>query len=277
MWTLSFNGLTVGQGTPYNVVELTGVADAPDIRSSDVNKSRQHGLWPGVDFLAGRTIGATLDIDATQDLSVWEAFKGALVAASSAELPLVLNLPYLGAGEPVACLARVRRLSVPVDRRATHYWPQANIEWFATDPRLYSVSVTSLTADVASQTGAGLTFDAAFDLSFGGPLPSGVVNLDNVGNFDAPWVAEITGPTTDPRIESITLDRTLSFSGTVQAGQVLRVDSATKTATLDGSSRYSWLVPGSQWFDLMPGANEVRVAASAGSGQGTLTFRSAWI
>ena len=271
--TLIWDGTTI----TGNIVELEGVYETPDVRTSDVDRSRAHGQWPGVDLLGGRAITATIQANSPLDSQDWPDGQRALTPASD-ERVLQVQLSGFAGGETVRCLARVRRLAVPVDVDRYQFGvPQVVVEWWATDPRFYADTETSASAEISSPTGAGLTFDVTFDLGFGGAIPAGVVNVDNDGNFAAPWVAEITGPVVNPRVESVTGGRTLRLAGSVQAGETLRIDSATKTVTLDGASRYSWLVPGSQWFDLNPGSNQVRFAASSGTGVGTLTFRSAWV
>ena len=275
--TLTYNGLPIGLGAGLEVVELEGVYETPDVRTSDVDRSRAHGQWPGVDLLGGRAITATLQANVPLDNPQWAGLQAALRATGD-ELPLVLQLSGFAGGTTVRANCRVRRLAVPVDVDRYQFGvPQVVVEWWATDPRFYADTETSASASVQSPEGVGLTFDATFDLTFGGPLPSGVMNVNNDGNFPAPWVMDLEGPLTDPRIEHVTSGATLDLSGVVQAGQVLRVDSLARTITVDGASRYSWVQPRSQWFDLSPGANQVRVAAQAGSGSGTLTFRSAWI
>ena len=274
---LAYFGIPLTLSAGLSVVELEGVWETPDVRTSDVDRSRAHGLWPGIDLLGGRAITATLQANYPLDDPAWETLQ-TVFRATGDEQPLTLQLSGFAGGRVVRCNARVRRVAVPVDVDRYQFGvPQLVVEWFATDPRFYADSETSASAEISSPTGAGLTFDVTFDLGFGGAIPAGVVNVDNDGNFSAPWVAEITGPVTNPRVESVTGGRTLRLAGSVQAGETLRIDSATKTVTLDGASRYSWLVPGSQWFDLDPGSNQVRFAASSGTGVGTLTFRSAWI
>lgn len=275
--TLTYNGVTIGAGSDLKVVELEGVWETPEVRTSDVDRSRAHGQWQGVDLLGGRAITATVQANVPVDDPQWATVQSALVATGD-ELPLTVELSGFAGGAQVLADVRVRRVSVPVDvERYPFGVPRLVVEWWATDPRFYSASEVSESASISSPTGTGLTFDATFDLSFGGPIPAGIVNVTNGGNFAAPWVATIAGPVTDPRIEHVDLGRTLEFDGTVNAGETLTVSSATRTVTINGTSRYSWLVPGSQWFDLPPGANQLRFAAQSGSGSGTLTFRSAWI
>jgi hypothetical protein len=281
--TLTYNGLTIGVGSDFRVVELEGLWETPDVRTSDVDRARAHGQWAGVDLLGGRAITATVQANADLGDPAWGTLQQAL-RATGPELPLSVELSGYANGRALVANARVRRLAVPVDVERYQFGvPRVVVEWWATDPRLYDAQLTTASAQVSAPTGTGLVFDATFDLYFYDPndgppvVPSGVVSVSNDGNFSAPWVAEIAGPVTDPRIENVTTGQTLRFRGTVNGGQVLRVDSQARSVTLDGGSRYSWLLPRSRWFDVVPGVNQVRFAAVGGTGAGTLTFRSAWI
>lgn len=276
---MTYKGLllsTVANG--LGLVEIEGVYDTPDIRTADMDRARSHGQWAGVDLLGGRAITATVQIARPHpDEGSWAALQAALRPTGD-ESPLVIELSGFANGYSVQTDARIRRVSIPVDADRYQFgYPQATVEWWATDPRFYNTAETTETVDIAAPGGNGLTFDATFDLEFGGAIPSGIINVTNDGNFETPWVVEFSGLVNDVRIESVTTGKTLYFDGTVLDGQTLRIDSANRTVTLDGASRYSWLIPGSQWFDLAPGANQLRLAANAGSGSGTLTFRSAWI
>jgi hypothetical protein len=267
---------TVANGA--GVVALEGVWDTPDLRTADVDRARAHGQWAGVDLLGGRAITATVQLAVPHpNEASWSVLQTALRPTGD-ESPLAITLSGFAGGNQVVANARVRRVNIPVDiDRYQFGYPQATVEWWCTDPRFYASTDTTESVSVSSPTGLGLTFDATFDLEFGGPIPSGVINTTNDGNFAAPWVVEFEGPVLNPRIESVTEGKTLEFDGTVNAGQTLRVDSLARTATLDGASRYSWLQPGSQWPELVPGANQFRLIAAAGEGLATLTYRSAWI
>ena len=276
---ITYKGVTFGVvGAGAEVVEIEGVWDTPDLRTSDMDRSRAHGQWAGVDLLGGRAVTATVQVVVPHpNEATWSALQSAL-RVTGAESPLTIELSGFAGGNPVQANARVRRANIPVDADRYQFGaPQATVEWWATDPRFYATTETTETVTVSSPSGLGLTFDATFDLTFGGPIPTGVLNVTNDGNFEAPWVVEFAGPIADPRIESVTEGKTLYLGGVVNEGQTLRIDSLNRSITIDGASRYSWLLPGSQWFDIAPGANQLRLAANAGSGSATLTFRSAWI
>lgn len=276
-WQLTFNGLTLG-GAPYGVSELTGFHDAPDVRADDQMRSRAHGQWANVDYLGGRTIQASIIVTSPHPSgSTWQALSQALVAGQAAESTLTATLPGVAMGATVQVGARVRRLSLPIDLDYTVGVGRAEVEWHCTDPRIYSSTLTTLSTSQAVSSG-GLVFPAVAPLAFAGSASGGQITATNAGEFAAPWVATISGPVTDPRLENITTGQTVAFTGTVDSGQTLVVSSLDRTVLLNGTaSRYSWLVGTSQWFDLAAGDNTVRFAGTSGTGSLSFSFRSVWI
>lgn len=279
-WTLTFGGLTIGgDGSRYQLTQLTGVHDAPEVRTSDQIRARTHGLFAGTDYLGGRSIVAEIEVVAPHPSeTVWQAFSSALIVGAETETTLGFQVPGLAGGAAVQVSARVRKLSLPVERSYLNGHGRAVVEWFATDPRVYSQTLTTATASQATVAGTGVTFPVTFPLSFGGAVSGGQLTATNSGEFGAPWVATISGPIENPTLENITTGETLAFVGSLAAGETLVVDSLARSVLLNGSaSRYSWLVVGSEWFTVQPGDNAIRLAGTSGTGSVSFSFRSAWI
>jgi len=278
MYQITYRGLTIGNDDRLRLVELAGVHDTPDVRTSDVDRARAHGQWAGIDLLTGRAITATMQVVADFDDQVWADMTTALTAATGAESALTVSLPGLAQGRTVQADARVRRLSIPVDTERYQFGaPQASVEWWATDPRWYDTTEDSITVPVYGTQDNGMTFDVTFDLEFGGVTPRGAAVAHNDGNFPAPWQVIFDGPVTNPRIQNTATGQQLEFTGTVPGGSQLVVDSLNRVVQLDGASRYQWLGTQSQWFDLAPGTTPLRIVAESGTGAATLTYRSTWI
>lgn len=278
-WQMNFNGLTFGAGTVYRISNVIGLHDLPDVRSSDQPRSRQHGEFAGIDLLGGRDIDVQITVTAKHpDDTTWQALSQALVAGLPQELPLTMQIPGVALGNELQVQARVRRLSLPVDMDYYVGVGRGAVSFHLTDPRLYSSTETSLSVNQAAPDGSGLTFNATFPLTFGGGSSGGQVVATNDGEFAAPWVATLSGPVTNPRLENVTSGEIISFDGTVNSGETLVVSSLNRTVLLNGTaSRYSWLEQGSTWFDLAPGNNTIRFAGTSGTGSMTFVFRSAWI
>jgi hypothetical protein len=275
-WQMQWAGLTIGGDSPYQLVEVSGVQDSPDVRTSDADRARASGEWAGNDLVSGRTITATVEVVASDEPTI-AAFKSAMTVATGPERPLTLQFPGVAGGDQVTVGARVRRLSLPVNRRYQFGHATATVQWRATDPRIYSIDVQEQTVAVFGGQDNGVEFDMVFDAEFGGVVPRGAVPANNDGNFPAPWSVTFDGPVTNPRIENQQTGQRLEFIGTVPGGSRLVVGSMNRTVQLDGASRYQWLKTRSQWFDLEPGVTTLRLAAESGTGSATLTYRSAWI
>lgn len=153
------------------------------------------------------------------------------------------------------------------------------MELIATDPLIYSDTLSSGMTTLEVATVSGLTWPLSWPLSWGGSTQSGTINATNNGNTATPVVIRIDGPVTDPTIENVTTGSELSLSITVETGDFLLIDSGQRSVLLNGTaSRYSTLDPGSTWFDLEPGLNTIRFAgASSTAGTLSITWRSAWL
>ena len=276
-WEITFNGLTIGP-RPYGITRLTGFHEAPDVRTADQNRARQHGQWSSPDFLGGRTVQASIIVLSKHPSStVWQALSQALVAGQATESTLTATLPGVAYGNTIQVNARVRKLSLPIDLDYTIGTGRAEVEWHCTDPRIYSSTLTTLTTTQATSSG-GLLLPALAPLAFIGTATGGQVVATNSGEFDAPWTAVISGPVTNPRIENVTTGQTISFTGELGEGDTLTISSLDRTVLLNNTtSRYSWLTAGSSWFDLPAGDTTVRFAGASGSGSIDLSFRSVWI
>lgn len=276
---IEFNGVNIADADKKEIV----VADfftAPDIRNSDRPRGQQDGLFPGIDYYAGRTLTAELEIwgdDLTDFYNKYSVVRNALVK-TSAEKILEFKVP--GWPTNLISFCRVRKCSGPqINQQFDLHVGKVVVQWESTDPRLYQATQQSSTTSFIG-TQPGRTYNLTFNRSFGGIVSSNTIPAVNAGNYDAPWTAIINGPVTNPSIENATLGKTISFVGSLATGEQLYVSSPPYSTVLLGgtSSRYSWLVDSTQWFLLQPGNNDIRFNGSS-AGTPTLDFfwRSAWI
>lgn len=84
----------------------------------------------------------------------------------------------------------------------------------------------------------------------GGPTMITIGSIDNVYPI---W--ELKGPAVNPQLSNITTNTTLSYSGTVTASQILKVDMLNKIVTLNGSSVINNV--SGEWVYFKPGENRV--------------------
>jgi hypothetical protein len=288
-WQVQFNGLTMGAGTPYGLVKIDGL-DLPKIRGGDLARPRDHGELAGLDLLGGRDVTITGDFvaDGTSLQHAGQALGTAFAPAprGTTEVPLWFQEP----GLPVlALMCRARKRSVPRDLSYSMGLAMSAVSVHATDPRLYGAPQTA-TVGLGTPLG-GMTFPAAFPLSFGGGTVAGVITANNGGNFEMRPLLTIAGPCTNPVVVNATAGWQLALSNptqtgyTVLAGDTLVIDTDLHTVqyfvggTGTGAARRAWVVPGSTWPSavsgvggLVPGNNTLQFTSGDSSAvAGTLT------
>ena len=289
-WQFSYQGLTFGQGQSIKVAHVTGLGDLAEVRNGDQSRPRDHGQLVGLDLFGGRDV--TFDLEAESSTGQVETTLLTLAQVTSpgltTEQPLWFQLP----GQPLlAVMCRPRKRTLPWD---VGYMignvAQVSVQFHATDPRIYTAGA-SVTVGLPSPT-AGLKFPVTFPLTFGTTTPNGVT-VTNSGNVESRPVLVISGPVTNPSVQnaSISTNPVLTFSNpgqsgyTVAAGDQLVVDldshsilyyvGGVSSGTAP-ASRGSWLVSGSTWWDLQPGANLIQfLSKDSASVAGTLTVQYA--
>lgn len=279
-WQAEYNGVLLGDGTPFLISQVTGLLDLPDITTADQSRLRRHGLRAGDDFTAGRRFAFTLEISSTDTVTFSDAVDQLMAATTPGGDPaaLVFQIPGVAGSGKRTVFCRPRRRSLPVGREFYYELPLATIEFYSVDPRIESNTLGSDSTTLAS-AGGGLNFNATAPFTFGAVSVGGTLNLANAGNFDAAPTITITGPVTNPAIESITQDKTLSFTITLATGETLVIDTEERTVLLGGTaSRYNTLDTDAEWFTLQPGNNEIRFqAATTTAATMDITWRSAWV
>lgn len=264
-YEIEFNGQQIGGASNISVVSFTPFEN-PEMRVSDFARPLDDGLFPGNDYYGGKSFILEMEVD-----SGWTGVRAALAAfQTSDEMPIVFQLPTIGKLQ-INCRVR-RRSSLPIDiGYVVGSSTTVSVEFFATDPRVYSLTKHTSVATLAAST-AGLTFDATPNFVFGGATSSTVV-VDNAGTYATHPLIVITGAIDNPVLENVTSGKLLQFAGSLASGDTLSVDFLNRTVILNGTaSRYSWVVDSSAWWDLAPGNNSIRLGGSAGSPVPTATI-----
>ena len=279
-WEMEYQSFAFGGDSDYAVAQIQGLADLPQISSGDRSRLLRHGLHPGDDFLQGRSFSMAIEVYgsdssdlATNVQSLWSALR-----PGQDEAALVMQVPGMCNGAKFLSWCRPRRRSAPINREWFYNLPVMQVEWFATDPRLYALTESSQAISLPT-SGGGLTFDVTPDIAFGSVSTGGEQVLNNAGTFETSPVFVITGPVTNPKLTNTTTDKVWEYSGTISSGDYLVVDMGVRSVLLNGTaSRYSNLTAASEFWDLEPGNNSVQYRASAYTAStATATWRSAWV
>lgn len=151
-----------------------------------------------------------------------------------------------------------------------------NMTLFCPDFAFYNVNSTSVTLNVLSPGGGVIPIIFPMVLSASSGNTTIAVNNGNTPTFP---LITLTGPLTNPTIQSNTLNRYMTFSTTLASGQQLVVDMKNKLITQGTSPKYSLLSSGYNWWWLNPGNNTLELITTNNSDTGNvlLTYNDAYI
>ena len=273
--------LLMGPGTDYRILTefnpftLTVRADQGGPRAWN------HGSWSGAEWAEERVVPLRI-VPKADDTAGWLVLHKALAAAfapvGDAGDPVELrfavdSIEYLILGRPRMVESDLSTLGVG--------WTYTRAVFVAQDPRIYSgVEQSAGPLSLPAQAG-GMFLPLLLPLSTGGTLIGGRVDLTNDGTTDTGLLLRIDGPVPEPRVTLLRPDgevQTLRWTGlTIPSGQWLEVDTAARTAFLnglEGASRFPGFV---DWPLLPPGTSTLRFgAADDDTGTLTVTYRHAW-
>lgn len=156
----------------------------------------------------------------------------------------------------------------------------------AGDPYKYAAGATGL---VRLQAGLprmdnlpGITFGAAgsaFPWDFGGgQVEQGQVAAVNPGNVEVHPLVTFTGPVPKPELRHHVQSKFIGLSSDVPAGVDAVIAHRAGRITVGGSSAFSQRAPGSTFFALTPGANDLRFTAPEFNSTALVTveYRPRW-
>jgi phage-related protein len=260
-----YQGVLLGSGTNYRTEKVEGLLSMPDLEVFDSDRNDDHGAYVGRSLLRPRIVQMDVAV-LMETLATMTDMETALRTLSTALNPLpgrttaqlVFQRP--GTGKRYVN-ARCTRRSFPSTYEVPHGLARGAIEFKCADPRIYSLTETSVAivlTGVSSNSGT----------------------VTNGGDFPHRPVLEILGPAVNPRIsnaqdgnKSIKVDITLS------AAETLIIDTFNRTVTLAGANRYDVVRNDNQWWELKPGANTITMNRTGTTGNATLTVkeRDTWL
>lgn len=278
--TVVLGGLTLGQ------VDAAGVAwtigrdglqgwDGTDVRTQATDRTADHGSWVGDTYLAARPITLSGTITAPDLASLDTAIDQLQTAASLTDTLLVVN-------ETIPKQAMVRQSGKPLIRLETDRIAVYSVLLTAADPRRYSTVLQQQSAALPGTTG-GLMLPLTVPITITAGGTAGTFTLVNEGSITTrPVLTVAGGPIPGFNIVATLPDGTvaaqMSYSDTLSAGDVLVIDCAAHTVTLNGAtSRRRYLSGG--WPEI-PARSSLTVSwGSVGYDPSALltgTCRSAW-
>lgn len=250
---IQWGDLTMGTGTRYHITTAEGIDDLPDVRTTDTAREGQHGDYTGPDTVGPRIVqlGLTLRADTPDELRqlVLDLQRATQPQRTPAALQL-LDWNWLA-------WAKVRRRAVPYDAEGLWRTGTAALEFYCADPHLYAIAPREM-ASTAYSPSAGRAYARAYPYTYGSTGSSGRIQAVNSGTAPTWPVLRIDGPVATPLIEQTNTGSGLTIDATLQAGEVLIIDTRSRAVLFMGdSSRRSWVRAGSTWPLLLPGTNEL--------------------
>lgn len=231
-------------------------------------RSADHGGWADPAYLTPRVVELTLTLVGGSFYSVQQS-----IEAITAAVPINdLGTLTIGLLDFDGRSADVRQGGdVLVAQRAAT--ATMSLSLVAPDPRRYSPIVSTYSTGLGQSVG-GLVVPVTPPVTIGATVILGGLTLTNAGNMATPPVFTVVGPCAPGSITHNS-GRTLRWNETIPAGRTLTIDTATRTALLDGTAQR--VVTGS-WFQLDPGENVVAFAATSYDADSLLSvsYRHSW-
>ncbi|QPB09775.1 minor tail protein [Streptomyces phage Shady] len=198
-WTLSYGPITIGDAEALPAVNFTNldVMSMPEVRTNDITLIQRDGYWAGDDYMGGRTVALSLEVQGKDSDEFNEAVNLIMRAFSpgvSGESPLTFKIPGVANGREAYVNVRTRRRSAPLDARFGRLYCAFEIELFATDPLIYATEETAVTIRNGTPSG---------------PLARVLVE----GSRTAETTIDFTG-VTNPRIENAFTGVGTTYTGT---------------------------------------------------------------
>ncbi|AFU62208.1 minor tail protein [Streptomyces phage TG1] len=282
-WSCEFRGLTIGKpDAAISIVQVDGLLSLPEVRSSDLTLVQRDGLWPGTDYMNGRTVTLTVEVYGRDR----EEFTDALNALQAAFLPGIAETPFrfrfpgAAADQTAYVMARTRKRSAPLDLNFAYLTCNMVIELYATSPFIHGDAPRMV--EVASyereQAPSGLVLPAVvpWQVEGQGPAPvDPVVRFTQYGSVAARPQVVITGAASPTLYDDITGEFfSVNHDGTVY------VDSAAMTVTnAQGADITGLVAVGSSWPVYGPGEHRLRLRSrnEYQAARAALTWSDRWV
>lgn len=285
-WTGHLGSLAIGPGTNYAVNAITGWKDAAGfpLGVSQLLKARQvtHGAFGQPYLVPTRMVSMTLHIVGTSSVTFAQAVANleaqAQVSGYGGTIPLSLQVD----GVTTTVNGALDTRTMPTDFAYSVGYGTAVVNLTCFDPRRLGTAITGTT--YLPSANGGLTFNAAFNVTFNASASTGSVVLNNTGETAGPLTVNVYGPLSGAfTITCAEQALTLGFSSSVSiaAGDYLMIDMENRNVLYNGqatAARNAW-VSQRGWFDLAPGANTLQFNASTYSSTAYIqaTGNPAWL
>lgn len=292
-YQLSFGGLTLGDGTSYELTDWTGFYRR-SVELLNPPLPRYHGGLVGASYSTPRTIDLAVEVVADLSLALADrqadlatkrdVFMAAVQPLVDSEGPLTFKLPGQAARR-MNC--RTGRADSSISVESEFGIARLTAQFVAADPVIYADTESSLILSPFAPS-AGLSYPVTYPKAYGAAGTGAGSIAANAGDWETWPTITITGPTTgvltNPQLDNVTTGLTLALTAnggvSISTGQSLQIVMHPRDRSIaftTGASRYGQYT--GDFWPLAPGDNEIRFRASGDTtgATATVTWRSAWI
>jgi phage-related protein len=260
---------TDDMGMPFIDLQSVSGLDTAPLRSSTDEHQGMDGAYVDSPFVSARTIVLTGNLYTDPDDT--DTLLDQLRADYTQDdvRPFYFQLP----GRPtrfINCQGGGFRYDIDGGRRAGLTAIQATL--VAEDPYIYDATPTSSTVAVPTLSILGTSFNMAFNMGFGGPLPNFGATVTNNGNHTAYPIITITGPVTNPVLVDSNSGTTMALNISLSAGDTLVIDTRLKSIVLNNYVSRRTAMAGRTWISVPPGISDT-ISFTADNGTGSCTVQ----
>lgn len=262
--------VTDSNGCIWYLTDYKGWQGAPAPRTNVVDREQSDGVYDGPVWQPGRQITLEGKVVCPSNLVMHKAFDviGAVLVSGSRTATLTVVEPH------VTRIATVRRdaetLIDPVGNTDATF----SMILYAPDPNRYG-SVLQTGSATLYQASTGRAYPLAFPRAYGSAsASSGTVTVTNNGNvmtYPIITISANAGPMVNPSVTLIG-GLTLTFTLTLNAGDVLTIDTGQRSVLLNAAARAWPLTTGT--LGCAPGVTQLLF--NAFSADPTATMSPAW-
>lgn len=256
-----------------DVTQVTGLDSAPQRSTTDEHQGMD-GTYVDNPFMSMRTIVVT------GTLYTLNSDPETLLTSlrSDYQSPVVTPFYFQHPGQPLKFLnCKGGGLQYDVDTGRRTGKTAVQFTALAGDPYIYDYPGQVANIAIPTLVNLGASFNMAFNVGFGGPLPNYGATVVNGGTHSAYPVITLTGPLVDPILVDSVYGITMMFNITLAAGDYLVIDCKNKSVVLNGQVSRRSTLAGLKWFSVPPKTQStIAFAASSGTGSASITMYSTY-
>lgn len=274
------DGLVLNGDPPvpfFDIMSVQGIDSAP-VRLQTTEREGIDGGYVDSEFETIRTVVIEGNIYA--DVFAMETYLDSLkanFAVTNTNYPLYFQTD---AGQRMI-LAKAQGIRYNKDQLRRIGSANAQIQFIAEDPRIYSPTPLSGSVQLAAEVTTGRGYDKEYEFGYGGIASVSTVWLTMDGNRPTPAVVRIDGPVQNPSVIFDNTGAIITVQTTLNEGDYIEIDLGNKSVLRNGqaSLRSVTTITGG-WPMLVPGLNTFRFSGiqtpPTPVAELTVTAYSAW-